>query len=110
MENFIFVQFKLKFVSHLQSQVFGAGYRSLPTMSEEEYFQLELKQGKIVQEYNQWVEYNSFFDPLSANPPNWSNTLKTIRRLLPTNCLGVFNHFVGLALKGLNTEIMISFM
>ena len=53
MENFIFVQFKLKFVSHLQSQVFGAGYRSLPTMSEEEYFQRELKQGKIVQEYNQ---------------------------------------------------------
>ena len=53
MENFIFVQFKLKFVSHLQSQVFGAGYRSLPTMSEEDYYQLELKQGKIVQEYNQ---------------------------------------------------------
>ena len=75
MENFIFVQFKWKFVSHLQSQVFGAGYRSLPTMSEEEYFQLELKQGKIVQEYNQWVEYNSFFNPLSANPPNWSNIL-----------------------------------
>ena len=27
---------------------------------------------------------------------------QTIRRLLPTNCLGVFYHFVGLALKGLN--------
>ena len=26
---------------------------------------------------------------------------KTIRRLLPTNCLSVFDHFVGLALKGL---------
>ena len=25
---------------------------------------------------------------------------KTIRRLLPTNCLSVFNHFVGLTLKG----------
>ena len=25
-----------------------------------------------------------------------------IRRLLPTNCLSVFEHFVGLALKGLN--------
>ena len=24
-----------------------------------------------------------------------------IRRLLPTNCLGVFDHFVGLVLKGL---------
>ena len=26
---------------------------------------------------------------------------ETIRRLLPTNCLSVFNHFVGLVLKGL---------
>ena len=26
---------------------------------------------------------------------------ETIRRLLPTNCLSVFDHFVGLALKGL---------
>ena len=26
---------------------------------------------------------------------------KTIRRQQPTNCLSVFNYFVGLALKGL---------
>ena len=26
---------------------------------------------------------------------------QTIRRLLPTNCLSVFDHFVGLALEGL---------
>ena len=26
---------------------------------------------------------------------------QTIRRLLKTNCLGVFDYFVGLALKGL---------
>ena len=26
---------------------------------------------------------------------------QTIRQLLPTNCLSVFDHFVGLALKGL---------
>ena len=25
-------------------------------------------------------------NPLSADPTKWSNTLKTIRRLLPTNC------------------------
>ena len=25
---------------------------------------------------------------------------QTIRRLLPTNCLSVFDHFVGVALKG----------
>ena len=33
-----------------------------------------------------------------------------IRRLLPTNCLSVFDHFVALALKGLkgyNNEIVI---
>ena len=35
---------------------------------------------------------------------------QTIRRLLPTNCLSVFDHFMGLALKGLrNSSIGISF-
>ena len=34
-------------------------------------------------------------NPLSANPTKWSN---------PTNCLSVFDHFVGLAFKGLNRE------
>ena len=29
--------------------------------------------------------------------------IQTIRRLLPTNCLSVFDHFVGLALKGLTS-------
>ena len=29
---------------------------------------------------------------------------QTIRRLLPTNCLSVFDHFVGLALKGLSVK------
>ena len=31
-------------------------------------------------------------------------------RQQPTNCLSVFNHFVGLALKGLNTESLFSVM
>ena len=39
--------------------------------------------------------------PLSANPTKWSNTLKQFVGKLPTNCLGVFDHFAGLALKGL---------
>ena len=30
---------------------------------------------------------------------------QTIRRLLPTNCLSVFAHFVGLALKGLKKHL-----
>ena len=47
-------------------------------------------------------------NPLSANPTKWSDTLKqqTIRRLLLTNCLSVFDHFVGLALKVLNENDM----
>ena len=39
--------------------------------------------------------------PLSANPTKWSNTLKEFVGKLPTNCLSVFDHFVGLAFKGL---------
>ena len=46
---------------------------------------------------------------LYANPTKWSNkTYSNNSWLLPTNCLSVFDHFVGLALKGLiifgNTE------
>ena len=38
-------------------------------------------------------------NPVSANPTIWSNT-QTFRQLLPKNCLRVFDHFVGLRLKG----------
>ena len=38
--------------------------------------------------------------PLSAKPTKWSNT-QTIHWQQPTNCLYVFDHFVGLALKEL---------
>ena len=41
-------------------------------------------------------------NPLSANPTKWSNTLKQFVGKLPTNCLSVFDRFVGLALKGLS--------
>ena len=39
-------------------------------------------------------------NPLSANPQN-GQTTQTIRWQQPKNCLRVFDHFVGLALKGL---------
>ena len=39
--------------------------------------------------------------PLSADITKWSNTLKQFVGKLPKNCLSVFPHFVGLALKGL---------
>ena len=40
-------------------------------------------------------------NPLSANITKWSNILKQFIGKLPTNCLSVVDHFVGLALKGL---------
>ena len=40
-------------------------------------------------------------NPLNANPIEWSNTLKQFVSNLLTNYLNVFDHFVGLALKGL---------
>ena len=40
-------------------------------------------------------------NPLSAKFIKWSNTLKQIVGKLPTICLNVFDHFSGLALKGL---------
>ena len=43
-------------------------------------------------------------NPLSANFAKWSNTLKQIVGKLQTNCLSVFDHFVGLALKGLKVN------
>ena len=44
----------------------------------------------------------AIFNPLSANPTEWLKTPKQFVRKLPTNCLSVLDHFVGLALKGLN--------
>ena len=41
------------------------------------------------------------FNPLSANPRKWSNTLKQFVSNLATNCLSVFDHFVILVPKGL---------
>ena len=41
------------------------------------------------------------FNPLSANPTKWSNTLKQFVGKSATNCLSVFDHFVGLAPKGI---------
>ena len=41
---------------------------------------------------------------LSVNSTKWSNTLKQIFGKFLMNCLSVFDHFVGLALKGLKKE------
>ena len=38
----------------------------------------------------------------------WSNTLKKFVGKLSTNCLSMFDHFGGMALKGLKIKRMIS--
>ena len=45
-----------------------------------------------------------WLNPLSTNPTKWSNTFKQFVDKLPTNCLSVFDHFVGLALKELKPD------
>ena len=44
----------------------------------------------------------NILNPLSASFIKLSNTLKQFVGKLPMNCLSVFDHFVGLALKGLS--------
>ena len=41
--------------------------------------------------------------PFKRQPHRTAKHSQTISRLLPANCLSVFDHFVGLALKGLIT-------
>ena len=64
--------------------------------------------GKTLQIYNRLKRIAIFepkflFNPLSANPTKWSNTLKQFVGILRTSCLSVFDHFVKLALKGLRS-------
>ena len=47
-------------------------------------------------------QYSMNINPLSANFTKWSNRLKQFVSKLSMNCLSVFDHFVGLAFKGLN--------
>ena len=48
----------------------------------------------------------TMINPLRANPTNRSNTLKQFVDNMATNFLSVFDHFVGLALKGLNINFL----
>ena len=43
------------------------------------------------------------FNPFSANPTKWSNTLKKF--VVNTSCLSVSAHFVWLAVKGLRSSL-----
>ena len=57
----------------------------------------------IFQTFNRAPPMEPLFkiNPLNANPVKWSNTFKQFVGKLPTNYLSLFDHFVGLAFKGL---------
>ena len=50
------------------------------------------------------VNFPYEINPLSAIFTKWSNTLKQFVGKLPTHCLSLFDHFVGLALKRLKRD------
>ena len=60
-----------------------------------------IKLNENEESYPYFAHVDLDMNSLSANPTKWSNTLKHFIGKLPTNCLCVFDHFVGLALKGL---------
>ena len=60
--------------------------------------QLTCSENKLTGVYDEEIPFN----PLSASPTKWSDKLKEFVGKLPTNCWSEFEHFVGLALKGLN--------
>ena len=69
-------------------------------------FQSKLKPGKGTARYLEClihlfsIKITVFvFNPLSENLAKWTD-IETIHWQKPTNCLSVFDHFVGLALKG----------
>ena len=51
--------------------------------------------------FNGSLERNWFSSHLTVNFTKWSNTLKQFVGTLPTNCLSVIDHFVGLVRKRL---------
>ena len=48
----------------------------------------------------------NFLKSVSANPTKKVRHSQTTRRLLPTNCLSVFDHSVDLSLKGLTCKFV----
>ena len=48
------------------------------------------------------------FNSFKYQPNKMIKNTQTIRRLLPKNCLSVFDHFVGLALKELTLRLCVA--
>ena len=54
-----------------------------------------------------FIMRNKVLNLLSTNPTKLSNTLKQLVGNLPTNCLSVFDHFLGLVFKGLTKKYFV---
>ena len=52
------------------------------------------------------IHHLKSMNPLSANPAKCSNTIKQLVGKLPTNCLSVLDHVVGLTIKGLKLSLI----
>ena len=57
---------------------------------------------KIIWNFNFQTNVLQVFQPFKRQPHKMVKHTQKIHRLLPANWLSVFDHFVGLALKGLN--------
>ena len=54
--------------------------------------------------YLQIFKLDALLNHLSANPTKCQKHSNNSSAIFPTNCLNEFDHFVGLALKGLKTD------
>ena len=59
-------------------------------------------------ENSRWIFLELFFNLLSANPTKWSNTFKQLVVKNRWIVFSVFDHFMGLALKGLKNTLTLS--
>ena len=51
------------------------------------------------------IQRKKMFQTFKRQPHKMVKQIQTIRRQKPTNCLSLFDRFVGLALKGLNPQL-----
>ena len=82
-----------------RNRIEGYGYCQLPDVAGRNSFCHIPRKELGVQSY-----LDKHGNLLSTNLIKWSNTLKQFDGKLPTNCLSVLGHFLGLALKGIITH------
>ena len=63
---------------------------------------------KVIRFFEGWVLdviFSLYINSFKSQPLKMVKHTETIYRLLPTNCLSVIDHYVGLPLKGLITLV-----